>query len=87
MPRAFFSAGQRGLLCEKCAAFLDLLLESILFEIWKGSFTGTENQKSLFVQVSGETLLLDEINALSLGLHGKILWALEEGRVGPQGGE
>lgn len=81
-------ASPRGpFVAQNCAALPEHLLEGILFGTRKGGFTGAVNRKGLFAQANGGTLLLDEINALSLGLQAKLLRALEEGRIRPLGGD
>jgi arginine utilization regulatory protein len=64
-----------------CAALPDGLLEGILFGTVKGGFTGAINRPGLFEQADGGTLLLDEINSMSLTLQAKLLRVLQEGYV------
>lgn len=66
---------------QNCAAIPNNLLESILFGISKGSFTGADNRKGLFEMADGGTLYLDEINSMPMELQGKILRALQDGTI------
>lgn len=68
-----------------CAALPEGLLEGILFGTVKGGFTGAVDRPGLFEQSNGGTLLLDEINSMSVSLQAKLLRVLQEGylrRVG-----
>jgi arginine utilization regulatory protein len=68
-----------------CAALPEGLLEGILFGTVKGGFTGAVDRPGLFEQSDGGTLLLDEINSMSVALQAKLLRVLQEGylrRVG-----
>jgi arginine utilization regulatory protein len=71
---------------QNCAALPESLLEAILFGTNKGSFTGAIDKAGLFEQANGGTLLLDEINSMSLFLQAKILRVLQEGVVRRLGG-
>ncbi|WP_371379138.1 sigma-54 interaction domain-containing protein [Sporomusa aerivorans] len=81
------SLHKEGLRCNKpfiaqnCAALPETLLEGILFGSTKGSFTGAVDKAGLFEQADGGTVLLDEINSMSLPLQAKILRVLQEGVV------
>lgn len=69
-----------------CAAVPDGLLESILFGTTKGTFTGSLDKIGLFEQAEGGTLLLDEINSMSLNAQAKLLRVLEEKEIRRLGG-
>jgi arginine utilization regulatory protein len=71
---------------ENCAAIPDSLLEGILFGTEKGGFTGAVNRPGIFEQANGGTLLLDEINSMSLPLQAKLLRVLQEGYIRRVGG-
>ncbi len=64
-----------------CAAIPENLLEGILFGTVKGAYTGAVDRPGLFEQARGGTLLLDEINSMSLGLQAKLLRVLQEGTM------
>jgi DNA-binding NtrC family response regulator len=61
-------------------------LESTLFGVEKGAFTGAlKSQDGKFVQAHEGTLFLDEIGDLPLDLQAKLLRVLQENRVEPVG--
>lgn len=64
-----------------CAALPEGLLEGILFGTVKGGFTGALNKPGLFEQAFGGTILLDEINSMSVSLQAKLLRVLQEDYV------
>ncbi|WP_408954629.1 sigma 54-interacting transcriptional regulator [Natroniella sp. ANB-PHB2] len=78
---------KKPFIAQNCAALPKDLLEGILFGTKKGGFTGAVNRKGLFEQVDGGTLLLDEINSMSLELQAKLLRVLQEGIIRPIGGD
>ncbi|GLC28617.1 sigma-54 interaction domain-containing protein [Clostridium omnivorum] len=68
-----------------CAAIPSSLLESMLFGTVKGSFTGAEDKKGLFIEANGGTILLDEINSMDTALQSKLLRVLQDGYIRPLG--
>ena len=71
---------------QNCAAIPDSLLEGLLFGTEKGGFTGAVERKGIFEQAHGGTLLLDEINSMSLELQAKLLRVLQESYIRRIGG-
>jgi len=70
-----------------CAAIPETLVESELFGVDRGAFTGaTVTRPGRFERASGGTLFLDEIGTLSLTSQGKLLRALQEGIIERVGG-
>ena len=70
-----------------CAAIPDTLIESELFGVERGAFTGaTASRPGRFERANGGTLLLDEIATLSPVSQGKLLRALQEGEIERVGG-
>lgn len=62
-----------------CAAIPEDLIESELFGVEKGAYTGAvSSRKGRFERADGGTLFLDEIGSLSLSAQGKLLRALQE---------
>jgi two-component system, NtrC family, response regulator HydG len=71
-----------------CAAIPDTLIESELFGVDRGAFTGaTESRAGRFERAKGGTLFLDEVGSLSLVAQGKLLRALQERVVERVGGQ
>lgn len=70
-----------------CAAIPETLMESELFGVERGAFTGaTQSRAGRFERASGGTLFLDEIGTLSLVAQGKLLRALQESEIERVGG-
>jgi two-component system response regulator HydG len=70
-----------------CAAIPEALIESELFGVERGAFTGaTLSRPGRFERADGGTLFLDEVGTLSLVSQGKLLRALQEGEVERVGG-
>lgn len=73
-------------IAQNCAAIPETLLEGILFGTEKGGFTGAIQREGIFEQANGGTLLLDEINSMSISLQAKLLRVLQEGYIRRIGG-
>jgi two-component system response regulator HydG len=70
-----------------CAAIPDTLVESELFGVERGAYTGAiASRPGRFERANGGTLFLDEVGTLSLVSQGKLLRALQEGVVERVGG-
>ncbi len=69
-----------------CGAIPENLLESELFGVVRGAYTGaTETRTGLLAQADGGTMFLDEIAELPLSLQVKLLRVIQEGAFRPLG--
>ncbi len=70
-----------------CAAIPEGLIESELFGVLKGAFTGADRtREGKFSAADGGTLFLDEVADMSLPTQAKVLRALQEGEFEKVGG-
>jgi transcriptional regulator with GAF, ATPase, and Fis domain len=78
---------QKPFVAVNCAAIPETLIESELFGVERGAFTGASSSRpGRFERADGGTLFLDEIGSLSLVSQGKLLRALQEGEIERVGG-
>jgi DNA-binding NtrC family response regulator len=89
--RALHNLGARrdeSFIAINCAAIPHDLVESELFGVEKGAFTGAlASRPGRFERASGGTLFLDEIGDLPLSAQAKLLRVLQEGEVERLGDE
>jgi len=78
-----FQSNRRGpFIGINCSTLPEPLIEAELFGYERGSFTGADERRAgLFEAASGGTLLLDEIDSLSLSAQTKLLRVLQERSV------
>jgi two-component system response regulator HydG len=81
------SARHRGrFVAVNCAAIPESLLESELFGVAKGAFTGaTTTRGGLFAEADGGTLFLDEVGDMVPALQSKLLDVIERRTLRPVG--
>ncbi|MFA1820171.1 sigma-54 interaction domain-containing protein [Virgibacillus oceani] len=72
---------RKKFIAQNCAALPESLLEGLLFGTTAGSFTGALEKAGIFEQAHGGTLLLDEINSMSINLQVKLLRVIQEKKV------
>lgn len=65
-----------------CASIPEHLMESELFGVERGGYTGaTSSRPGRFERANGGTLFLDEVGTLSFTAQGKLLRALQQGEI------
>ncbi len=70
-----------------CVAITDTLLESELFGVEKGAFTGADSRRMGKIErAEGGTVFLDEIGDMPVSIQGKILRLLQEKNIERLGG-
>src|SRR5262249_4242715 len=75
------------LVAVNCAAIPETLIESELFGVERGAFTGaTHSRPGRFERAAGGTLFLDEVALLNHVSQAKLLRALQEGEIERVGG-
>lgn len=83
--RALHNASARAdkpFVAVNCGALPSELLESELFGVEKGAYTGAMmSREGRFERANGGTLFLDEIGELSLGAQTRLLRVLQEGEI------
>ncbi|MBT9598745.1 MAG: sigma-54-dependent Fis family transcriptional regulator [Vitreoscilla sp.] len=78
---------EQAFVAVNCAAIPETLIESELFGVERGAFTGaSQSRPGRFERADRGTLFLDEIGTLSLVSQGKLLRALQEGEIERVGG-
>ncbi|MBL4850038.1 MAG: sigma 54-interacting transcriptional regulator, partial [Planctomycetes bacterium] len=90
VARALHTTGARSdkpFIVLNCAAVPETLIESELFGVEKGGYTGADrSRQGLFELAHTGTLFLDEVGDMSLEMQAKLLRVLETGELRPVGG-
>ena len=84
---SYGAKNNRPFVAINCAAIPNNLLESILFGVAKGAYTGAVEKRGLLEESSGGTIYLDELNSLDPILQVKLLRAIESKKIRRVGGD
>ncbi|MEJ2590803.1 MAG: sigma 54-interacting transcriptional regulator [Candidatus Thiodiazotropha sp.] len=77
---AISARGDKNFVAINCAAIPESLIESELFGVEKGAYTGAQHSRpGRFERAHGGTLFLDEVGELSPAAQAKLLRVLQEG--------
>lgn len=74
-------SGRKTISGVNCGAFIDTILESLLFGVEKGIATGVAERKGLIELSDKGTLFLDEISDMSQHMQVALLRVLQEGKI------
>ncbi len=78
---------QRRFYPVNCGAIPATLVESELFGVAKGAYTGACARRGAFISADGGTLFLDEIAEIDASAQASLLRVIESGRVRPVGSD